>query len=436
MSLRPMDSEFKRAMAPSFALLTLAALTPSSFDIYLEDENVSSINLEDTPDLVAITVNIDSSIRAYEISEAYRKRGIKVIMGGIHPSVLPDESLMHADSICIGEVEELWEIILQDFSRDQLKRIYYNENITDLAKIPLPRFDIINKNDYLYTNISFTSRGCPFQCQFCYNSARYVHNKFRNRPIKTVIEEVKALNNKHIMFLDDNFIGNINWTKEFLKELKPLKLKWNVACSTNIVNHPDLLDQMQECGCRSLFIGFETINQYTNLSANKAHNNVLLYEKLISELHKRDIMVNASIVFGFDNDTKDVFKNTLEWLIKNKVETVTAHILTPYPGTKLFDKLDQEGRIFDKDWSHYNTSQVVFAPLNMTKEELFNGYLWLYDEFYTYRNIFKRLPLTKGRFFSFLLFNLIYRKYGKITCRLTKLGHIGKAASFLSYLFK
>jgi len=436
MSLRPMDSEFKRLMAPSLALLTLASLTPKHHEVYIEDENVREITFDDEPDLVGITVNVDTSIHAYKIADTYRKRKIPVILGGIHVSVNPVEALRHADSVCIGEAEELWDEILSDVQKGELKERYYNPNPTDLSKVPILKREFVNSSKYLYTNVVVASRGCPFSCEFCYNSCEYVHHKYRNRKIEDVIEEIKSLKTKHIMFIDDNFIGNINWTRSFLKEIKPLKLKWNAAVSANIWHHLDLLDEMSQCGCQSLFIGFESINKRSTDNVNKHQNHSIDYEKLIKEIHARKMMVNASFVFGLDYDGPDTFKNTLDWLVKNKVETMTAHILTPYPGTQLYKRFMEENRIIDFNLSNYNTSHVVFKPKNMTPDELMKGYLWIYKEFYSLKNIIKRIPDNREQLIPYLLFCFLYRKFGKFTSKAAKLGllhRIGKLARKLSY---
>lgn len=436
MTLRPMDSEFKRVMSPSIALLILAALTPNEHEVYIEDENVCKLNLEDKPDLVGISVNVDTSKRAYEISKHYRKQGIKVILGGIHVSANPDEALASADSVCIGEAEELWEQVLADAQTGDLKKKYYNDKPTNLANTPIPKWSLINQSKYLYTNVVVTSRGCPFRCEFCYNSCEYVHNKFRNRPMANVIEEVKALGTKQVMFVDDNFIGNISWTTEFLKQIKPLNLKWHAAVSVNLVQHLDLLDAMKDSGCESLFIGFETINQASIESVGKYQNNIESYEKLIREIHSRGIMVNASLVFGFDADEHTVFEETLNWLVKNKIETMTAHILTPYPGTKIYQRLKSESRIIDYEPTHYNTSYSVFLPNKMTRRQLYEGYLKIYKDFYSIKNIIKRLPNERNQRVPYLLFNLFYRKFGKVVSKIAKIGlmnYLGKLARRLSY---
>jgi len=436
MTLRPMDSEFKRAMSPSLALLILAALTPNIHEVYIEDENVGKLHLEDQPDLVGITVNVDTSPRAYTIAQHYRQRGIKVILGGIHVSANPDEALAYADSVCIGEAEELWEQVLADVQTGALKNKYYHDQPTNLANTPIPKWSLVNKAKYLYTNVVVTSRGCPFQCEFCYNSCAYVHHKFRNRPIEHIIEEIKALGTKQVMFIDDNFIGNISWTKEFLKQIKPLDLKWHAAVSTNLVQHLNLLDNMKDSGCASLFIGFETINQASLASVGKYQNNIKSYEKLIQEIHARGIMVNASLVFGFDNDEPAVFEETLNWLVRNKIETMTAHILTPYPGTKIYQRLKTENRIIDHEPTHYNTSYAVFSPHKMTRQQLSEGYLQIYEDFYSITNIIKRLPKDRNQRVPYLLFNFGYRKFGKLASKIASLGlmnYVSKLARRLSY---
>lgn len=436
MTLRPMDSEFKRRMSPPLSLLVLGALTPSEYNVYLEDENIRKLNLNDQPDLVGITVNVDTSTRAYEIASHYRRRNIPVVLGGIHPSANPDEAARHCDAVCVGEAETLWPQILQDTRSKNLNSRYTNTESIDLATTPLPKLDLMNASDYLYTNIMTTSRGCPFRCEFCYNSSDYVKEPFRNRPIANVIEEIGRHKTRQMMFIDDNFIGNPKWTKDFIKTIAPLKLTWHAAVSTNIIQHPNLLDAMAAAGCRSLFIGFESIHPDSVRSVNKIQNHCSQYDQIIQMLHERQIMVNASMVFGLDSDTPETFPTTLDWLVANKVETVTAHILTPYPGTKLFRRFQTEGRIFDTDWSHYNTSNVVYRPKNMTPEELYDGYRWLYFQFYSLRNIYRRMPDAACLKIPYLLFNFGYRKFGKITSLAAHMGllnRMGKLARRLCY---
>lgn len=436
MSLRPMDSEFKRLMAPSLGLLTVAALTPPEHSVYLEDENIRNINVDDNPDVVGITVNVDTAIRAYHIAQKYRRKGIPVVLGGIHASTNPEEALHHADAVCIGEATVVWEKMLQDIHNGCLKKTYQHQHKGEEYILPIPRWDLLDKSNYLFTNIIATSRGCPHKCTFCYNSCDCISHNFRNRDINNVLDEIKALPTKHVMFIDDNLIGNISWCKEFIKRIIPLSIKWQAAVSANIGLFPELLDDMKVSGCKSLFIGFETINKEALKHAEKYQNKVENYEKTVEEIHKRGIMINASIVFGFEEDRPEVFEDTVRWLIKNKIETMTAHILTPYPGTKLHQEFKKKGKIIDFNWNNYNTARVVYQPLKMTAEELYQGYLWSYQEFYSCKNIMRRTPRSKN-LIPYLLFNFGYRKFGKFVSRIVSgmgLMHtLGKIARRLSF---
>jgi len=431
-----MDSEYKRLMSPSLSLLTLAALTPSGHKVIIQDANIEKIDFHDNPNLVGITVNVDTAKRAFAIAKNFQEKGSKVIAGGIYVSTNPQEALQHFDSICIGEAESVWSTILNDFQNNKLRKVYHQTRALNLANVPLPAWNLIKSKHYLYTNIIATSRGCPFKCDFCYNSSEYMQKPFRNRPITNVIAEIKQLKTKQVMFIDDNFIGNPSWTRDFLLQLKELNLTWHTAVSANLVNNLPLLDLMKESGCTSLFIGFESINPDSINSVQKRQNQISQYDKLIAEIHKREIMINASLVFGFDHDQPDVFKNTLDWLVNHKIETMTAHILTPYPGTKLYQKLLEEQRIIDFDTNHYNTAHVVFQPKQLTPQELFEGYLWIYRKFYSFRNILRRIPQAPRQKIPYLAFNLGYRKFGKITSLVGKLGFmslIGKFGRRLAY---
>ena len=436
---RPMDTKLKTRMSPSLALLTIANLTPKEHEVIIENENVEKIDFDEPVDLVAITVTVDVMNRAVEISKEFKNRGVTVIAGGIHITADPEGALHSFDAICVGMAERVWARILKDKENNSLKKIYYDmENIAG-KEIVSPNYYIIDNKKYLYTNIISTSRGCPFECDFCYSSCKNVLKTYINRPIDDVIKDINALKTRHIMFIDDNFIGNPKWTKKLLKEIKPLKLKWNAAITSNVVDMPELLDEMKEAGCQSLFIGFESINSKSLDSVHKVQNSVNRYEKLVDEIHKRGIMINASFVFGLDEDDVSVFKNTLEWIVKNKIETVTSHILTPYPGTKLYSSLIEENRIVDFNLSNYNTAHVVYKPKNMTAEELYNGYLWIYKEVYTFKNIMKRLPKSKKQWIPFLAFNFFYRKFGKLTellCNIVSFKNIGRFFRWLAYCKK
>lgn len=436
MSLRPMDSEFKRLMTPSISLLVLSALTPGEHTVQIHDENVRPLRYTGDIDLVGITCNVDTFPRAADISRRYRDLGVPVILGGIFPSACPERALEVADAVCVGEAEPLWGDILLDSRRGRLRRRYECRNGFPMRMVPRPNWEAVAATRYLYTNVVTTSRGCPHRCDFCYNSCDYTIKKFRRRPIDTVLAEIDRLDTRQVLFVDDNFIGDRRWLSGFLDEIAQRGATWHAAVSADIGRDLSLLDKMHATGCRSLYIGFESVNESSIREASKRQNRIEEYDRTIREIHDRGIMINASMVFGFDGDGPDVFDNTLQWLVRNRIETMTAHILTPYPGTVLYRRLQEQGRITDTNLAHYNTARVVFRPGNMSAEELRDGYLGIYRKFYSFANIWKRRPTHRSVLVPYFLFNFGYRKFGGIASQLGRLGlmaSIGRLARRLSY---
>lgn len=238
------------------------------------------------------------------------------------------------------------------------------------------------------------------------------------------------------MFIDDNFIGNPAWTLEFVRALKPLGLKWNAAVSANIGEMPELLDEMKAAGCQSLFIGFESINDAPVSDVHKVQNHVERFDAFVDALHRRGIMINASFVFGLDGDDVTTFARALDWIVEHRIETVTSHILTPYPGTKVYEEFVQQNRITTLDYAQYNTAHVVFQPKNMTAQQLYDGYIQIYKDIYSLKNILRRMPEAPEQRVPYLLFNLLYRKFGKLTdqlCQMASYEKIGWIAEKLSY---
>jgi len=384
MNKRPMDTDLKIRMSPSLSLLTLMNLTPPGHDAKIINENVEKIDFSAEADLVGITITLDVMPRAIQIAAEFRRRGIPVVAGGIHVTCCPEDCLPYFDAICIGPAERVWAKIIRDAEQSILEKEYCD--ILDFRgdEIVSPMYSHIERNKYLYTNVILTSRGCPNRCSFCYNSCR--NRLYIRRPIHDVIKDIEALGTHHVLFIDDNFIGDPNYTRKLLNEIKDMNLIWNAAVTTKILDFPDLLDLMSKTGCRSLFIGLESINAESLKSVNK-DNQVKRYEELVEALHSRGIMINASMVFGLDGDDRDTFKRTLDWLVKMRVETLTSHILTPYPGTALYRSMDAQERIVDHNLEKYNTSHVVFKPTGMTPEELYNGYRRIYRQFYSFKDL-------------------------------------------------
>ncbi len=438
MKKRPMDTDIKMHMAPPLGLLTIVNILRKNHKVVLENENIQDIIYDDKPDIVGISVTVDTLKRAIEISKKFRKNGSVVVAGGIHITTASDTILPDCfDVLCIGAAEGTWPYILEDYKEGKLKSVYRCEKKISGDDIISPAYDFLEMDKYLYCNVVHTSRGCPFRCDFCYNSAS--ERMYVNRNIEDVIKDIKNIKSKHIMFIDDNFAGNIKWTNEFLKTIKPMNIKWNAAVSINSVYDLKLLDLMKESGCQSLFIGFESINPDSINDVHKVQNSIKDYEKAINSIHERGIMINASFVFGLDGDTKETFKTTLDWIVKNKIETVTSHILTPYPGTALYDRLKKEGRIITDDLSLYNTAEVVFKPKNMSAKEVYDGYIWLYKQVYSLKNIFKRMPESKNQRAAYFMFNLLYRKYGRFTdflCKFISYKRIGIIAEKVSHYLK
>jgi len=433
MQKRPMDTDLKLHMAPPLGLLTIANLLRNEHQVVIENENIAPIVCDDKPDLVGITVTVDVLPRAMEIAARFRAEGIPVVAGGIHittaAEMIPAGSF---DALCIGAAEGTWPAIVRDVQNGVLKPVYRCSPELRGEELVSPAYDMLQHSPYLYCNVIHTSRGCPFRCDFCYNSSS--ERVYMNRTVEAVMADIRAVKSRHIMFIDDNFVGNPQWTRELLRQIKPLKLKWNAAVSINIVNDPMLLDEMRDCGCQSLFIGFESIHAESIQNVHKVQNHIQFYEAAVKAIHDRGIMINGSFVFGLDGDTPETFRLTRDWVVKNRIETVTSHILTPYPGTVLYDQMKQEGRLTTADLSLYNTAHVVFEPMGMTEQELYEGYLWIYREIYSFRNILRRLPKNKKQILPYLLFNFLYRKYGRFTdwlCRKITYNRIGKLADFL-----
>lgn len=436
MKMRPMDTKLKTRMSPPLGLLTIANMFYREHTVIIENENIRDLNYDEAVDIVGISITVDVLPRAVEIAKRFRERGVTVVGGGIQITACPEYMTEEFDAVSVGMAEKTWFDIVRDFQRGELKKIYTCSGSIKGSDIIPPAYNLINKGDYLYTNIVCTSRGCPFKCDFCYNSCEHCRDIYINRPIEDVLADIRAIGKKHIMFIDDNFIGNPKWTREFVKALKPLNIKWNAAVSSNIGDMPELLDEMAESGCQSLFIGFESLNERSLKNVHKNQNSIEKYEKLVNELHSRGIMINASFVFGLDGDDVTTFKATLDWIVKNKIETVTSHILTPYPGTKLYDDFVRENRITSFDFSEYNTASVVFKPENMTAYELYEGYINIYKEIYSLKNIIKRIPKSRKQVLPYLMFNLLYRKYGKFSewiCEKITYERLGRIGEFISY---
>jgi len=387
---------------PHLGLLKVAAVTPSPWEVRVIDEKVEPLDFNTPADLVGITAMTPTASRAYKIADEFRRRGVPVVMGGMHVSSLPDEALAHCDAVLVGEAEELWPQFLADFDRGECDRIYRHESgLPSLAAQPPSNWELYSRKNYLPVHFVETTRGCPLDCEFCAVTNAF-GGRFRNRPADDVLSELRSLKpfagfwtlKNCVFFVDDNIISNRAYTKEFLARAADLKLNWFSHASMNIVNDPEMLKLCAQSGCRGLFIGFETLSPETMRSIGHKPNRPQDYLDIVNKIHDHGIGIDASFVFGFDTDDVGVFDRTIDFVLRAKIEIPYFSILTPYPGTRLHQRLVSEGRLLTRDWSCYDTSHVVFRPKTLKPEQLFEGYLRAWKEAFSWPAMWQRLRGT------------------------------------------
>lgn len=399
---------------PPLSLATIAGLTPEEHEVKIIDENVEDIDFEDPVDIVAISCLTSQSTKAYKIADKFRNRKICVVIGGYHPSACPEECLEHADAVIIGEAENNWEELLEDFKNGKLKSLYKKENFPSLENIPFPKRNLYQTDKYLSTNTIQTSKGCPFVCEFC-NISTFFGRKYRTKPIEQIVEEIKTMKKKDgdlFFFVDDEITADNRRAKELFKALIPLNIRWwSQATLKNLTSDKELLDLAVESGCIIIVAGLESISEQNLKIIGKFQNNTNMYEEQIAMIQEKGIMLNPSFTFGNDGDDITVFDQTLDFIYKNKIALATFNILTPLPSTRLYSRLIQENRILIDDWSKYDMGHCVFQPKNMTKEELEEGFNRIGKEFYSIESIKKRLEFV-GKDKKQLIFgwNLGYKR--------------------------
>ena len=379
----------KYALFPPLGLAALAGYLDPDDEVTLEDEHVMPLTVDDRPDLVVMSVYITSARRAYHIADAYRRRGCHVALGGLHVSSRPDEAAAHADSIFIGPGEDTWPRFLEDFRQGEPAARYTSQSRT-LDGAPPVRRDLIDRRRYLCPNSIVVSRGCPHHCDFCYKDAFYEGGvSFYTQAVDRALAEIERMPGRHVYFLDDHLLGNARFATALFDGMRGMGRVFQGASTVDAVLRPGLLERAAEAGMRSVFVGLETINPANLTLHGKRQNLARDYEAAIRRIHDLGIMINASFVFGLDDDGPDVFDRTVDWAVARSVETATFHIMTPYPGTALHDRVTAEGRITDTDWDHYDTRHVVYRPLRMTPDELLAGYRRAYRDFYAWGSILR-----------------------------------------------
>jgi radical SAM superfamily enzyme YgiQ (UPF0313 family) len=387
----------KYSLFPPLGLATLAGYLDPSDEVVIEDEHVENLTLDDDPDLVVIQVYITSAYRAYALADHYRAQGAYVALGGLHVTSLPDEAAAHADTIFLGPGEDTWPRFLADF-RAGHPGTRYQSTVRTLAGMPPVRRDLIKRHLYLVPNSIVVSRGCPHTCDFCYKEAFFQGGKsFYIQAVDDALAEIERLPGRHLYFLDDHLFGNTRFARALFEGMRGVGRVWQAAGTVQAILKPGLMEAAADAGLRSLFVGFETLNPDNLREQHKVHNLNRDYDAAIRRLHDLGIMINGSFVFGMDHDDPGVFDRTVEWAIRQGIETATFHILTPYPGTALYARLAVQGRITSANWDLYDTRHAVFQPAHVTADQLEVGYWRAYRDFYRWGSIVRAASVKPTR---------------------------------------
>ncbi len=400
---------------PELSLSIVAALTPPGHEVVMVEEEVASLPTNELWDVVGITTMTATAPRAYELASLFRRNGSKVILGGIHASVMPDEAAQFADAVVIGEAEGIWPEVVRDAERNRLKKFYRNWK-PDISQSPLPirkkKRSMLGIPPYVMP-IMF-SRGCPNDCEFCCVHVVYGRRQ-RFIPVESIIEDIRRSNTKRIMFLDDNLGGNRSYAMQLFQALRPLKVQWLGQASVRFILDDELFYAAVQAGCKGLFIGVESIEKDVLKKMRKSLPRLELYEEAIRRCRAAGIIFHASLIFGMDEQTPRVFDHTIDFLVRNSVPSISPNILTPYPGTRLFDRLMREERILHTNWSYYDHTTVSFQPKNMSPEELAERYLDFREKIFSHSSIIHRFPAQlRVKPLMYLGMNLAYRKTTKL----------------------
>ena len=395
-------------------LPTLAALVPAALNVKVElyDEGVETIAPEKiNADIVGITGITGASQRMYAYADYFRSRGIYVVIGGVHATLMPQEAMQHADTVITGHAYETWPAFLHDFKAGNPRNRYTPpEGKTDFSKFKTPLRQHMKYRGFITLNSVQAVFGCPNSCDFCVTPI--VCRRYEARPVDQVIDDISSMKGRYLTFVDPSPIENIQYALELYGAMTPLKKQWTGLATTRLVQHPELMDVMERSGCKGLLIGFESLSQNTNDGIHKSFNSVDQYYELARELHKRGIAIMGCFVHGLDGDGPDCFDRTLEFVIRAHIDLPRFTICTPFPGTPFFNRLKQEGRILTENWALYDAQHVVFSPNGMTHAQLYDGHHRVWRQAYRWRHIASRLLGSRCFLEYSILANIGYRLYG------------------------
>lgn len=410
--------KYKTAFLPALSyqpltLSTLAALTPEKLnaDITLVDEGVMLFDYTQRQyDIVGISICTSSSTRGYELADFFRANGRYVIMGGHHATLMPDEAAQHADSVFIGSAECTLPVFFEDFNNGVPKPIYQADSV-NASQMPIPRRDLMPQKGYLKQPTLIADYGCGNSCKYC-----VIHSFWGNsarQSVSRVIDEIKSIGAKEYLFLDPSPLSHRAYAKELFEALIPLNIKWAGLATLDIADDEELLSELSKSGCIGMLLGFETFSQDDLNSMNKFKNKVGEYRRITDSLHGHGIAILGAFMLGFDGDTVESVRQLPELIEQTRIDIPRYAIMTPYPNTPLFNRLESEGRILHKDWSKYDSVHCIFMPKNMTPRELEAEFLQVWKGTYTYRKMINRLRHTPQRKGTALITNIGFQIYAR-----------------------
>lgn len=419
----PHASFGKHVLTPSLALTSIAASTPADWTVEYWDENLLQGHppFEPFPQVVGITVHLTFAKRAFTLADWYRARGAKIVLGGLHVLSCPEECAPHADTLAMGEGVHIWPQILEDIDSGLLQSRYTGSfQKPHYREDPAPRREILPREHFLTTASLIATRGCHNRCEFCYLSTDGLYQPYQMKDPQQIVEEFLADDQPYAVFIDNNLGSKPKYLYDLCQALKPIKRIWSAAVSIDVTNDPALIREMALAGCTGVFVGFESLTNENLNDARKKTPRTEDYARRVRIFHDNGIQVNGSFVVGFDHDTPEVFERTVEWIEENKLECATFHILTPYPATPLFKQMEEEGRILHKDYTKFDTANVVFQPKRMTAEQLEEGYAWCYERLFSHRSIWRRRPDDLRAVLPYLAMSYLYKRSNWLWHRLIR----------------
>jgi radical SAM superfamily enzyme YgiQ (UPF0313 family) len=392
----PHASFGKHVLTPSLALTSIAGATSPEWQVTYWDENLlhGPPPWQPFPQVVGITVHLTFAKRAYALAHWYRRRGARVILGGLHVLSCPEEAAPHADALALGEGVQLWPRILRDVERGRLAPVYQGDYRVPYRDDPPPRRELLSRRDFLTTTSLIATRGCHNRCGFCYLSTEGLHMPYLVRDVEQIALEFQNDGQPYAVFIDNNLGSKPEYLRTLCRALRPLEKIWSAAVTIDVTNDPSLVREME--------------------AARKKTPRTADYARRVAILHENGIQVNGSFVLGFDEDGPDVFERTANWIEENRLECATFHILTPYPGTPLFRQMEAEGRLLHKDWSFYDTAHVVFQPRHMSPDQLAEGYAWCYARLFSHQSIWRRRPVDPRAVLPYLAMSYLYKRSNRL----------------------